>query len=207
MAQSSTATSGQLAGLNDRFQTGLAQIQKYLGSTSFNNFNLQAATPAAIGDLHRRRSPFSDYTYSTKQLVTNSNLNNAMPGLSASQSFTIGIKKGGTTTNVPIDLQPGAGHAEPHQHRHYINSQLSAGRLFHPLPEDRDRRHHHLATPTPPMACRSRPAAPRQVSLSAASTPALYMAGNSGTATETSTVTNTDTNDQPTPRRPTRPAA
>src|SRR5262249_7807677 len=29
MAQSSTATSGQLAGLNDRFQTGLQQIQKY----------------------------------------------------------------------------------------------------------------------------------------------------------------------------------
>src|SRR5579859_6052243 len=40
MAQSGTATSGQLAGLNDRFQTGLAQVQQYLGSTSFNNFNL-----------------------------------------------------------------------------------------------------------------------------------------------------------------------
>src|SRR3954464_3568939 len=39
MAQSGTATSGQLVGLNDRFQTGLAQIEKYLGTTDFNNFN------------------------------------------------------------------------------------------------------------------------------------------------------------------------
>src|SRR5436190_20181494 len=43
MAQSGTATSGQLVGLNDRFQTGLAKIEKYLGTTDFNNFNLQAA--------------------------------------------------------------------------------------------------------------------------------------------------------------------
>src|SRR3569833_34943 len=46
MAQSSTATSGQLAGLNDRFQKGLAQVQDYLTSTKFNNFNMQAAKPS-----------------------------------------------------------------------------------------------------------------------------------------------------------------
>ena len=34
MAQSSTATAGQLAGLNTRFQTGLSQIQQYLGKIS-----------------------------------------------------------------------------------------------------------------------------------------------------------------------------
>src|ERR1700760_2195105 len=43
MAQSSTATSGQLAGLNDRFQTGLSQIQNFLKSTSFNNYDVQLA--------------------------------------------------------------------------------------------------------------------------------------------------------------------
>src|SRR6185312_10129406 len=46
MAQSPTATSGQLAGLNDRFQKGLAQVQAYLTSTKFNNFNMQAAKPS-----------------------------------------------------------------------------------------------------------------------------------------------------------------
>src|ERR1700760_3699123 len=47
LAQSPTATSGQLAGLNTRFQTGLAQVQKYISSTSFNNFTLQTATPSS----------------------------------------------------------------------------------------------------------------------------------------------------------------
>src|ERR1700761_6133530 len=103
MAQSSTATSGQLAGLNDRFQTGLAQIQKYLGTTTFNNYNMQLATPAS-STTSTAGINFANYTYYTKQLVTNSNLSAALPGVSASSNFNIAIKKGGTTTNVPIDL-------------------------------------------------------------------------------------------------------
>src|SRR5882757_4207893 len=43
MAQRGTATSGQLSGLNDRFQKGLTQVQQYLTATSFNNFKLQSA--------------------------------------------------------------------------------------------------------------------------------------------------------------------
>ena len=106
MAQSSTATSGQLAGLNDRFQTGLAQVQQYLGSTSFNNFNLQAAKPSA-SVTSTAGIAFGSFTYATKQLVTNSNVNNALPGLSASDSFNIGIK-GRVTTNMPSTVA-GAG--------------------------------------------------------------------------------------------------
>ena len=79
MAQSGTATSGQLAGLNDRFQTGLAQVQQYLGSTNFNNFNLQAATPSDTV-TSTAGIAFGDFTYATKQLVTNANLNNAAAG-------------------------------------------------------------------------------------------------------------------------------
>ena len=46
MAQRGTATSGQLAGLNDRFQKGLDQVLQYVGSTNFNNFKLQSAKPS-----------------------------------------------------------------------------------------------------------------------------------------------------------------
>ena len=46
------------------------------------------------------------------------------------------------------------------------------------------------------MACRSRPGGNETVSLSAASTPALYLAGNSGIATEVNTTTGTGTNAQ-----------
>src|ERR1700759_1354102 len=65
LAQSSTATSGQLAGLNARFQTGLAQVEQYLTSTSFNNFNLQAAKPSNTV-TSTAGIAFSNYTYSTK---------------------------------------------------------------------------------------------------------------------------------------------
>src|SRR6516225_12154907 len=125
MAQSSTATSGQLQGLNDRFQTGLQQIQKYLTSTSFNNFNLEAATPSnkvtATANIG-----ISNLTYSTKQLVTNANINNALSGVSSSDSFTISIRKGGTTTNVAIDLSQVQGTLTLSNIVTYINNQLAS---------------------------------------------------------------------------------
>ncbi|HEY0266157.1 MAG TPA: hypothetical protein VGC16_05350, partial [Rhizomicrobium sp.] len=125
MAQSPTATSGQLAGLNTRFQTGLAQVQQYLTSTSFNNFNLQAAKPSD-NTTSTAGIAFSSFTYATKQLVTNPNLNNALSGVSASDSFTIAIKKGGVTTNVPIDMSQVPGTLNLTNIVSYINSQLSA---------------------------------------------------------------------------------
>src|ERR1700757_4385092 len=67
MAQNPSETSGQLAGLNDRFQTGLNQIQQYLGSTSFNNFNLQATKPSDNVTAGATIA-FSNFTYATKQL-------------------------------------------------------------------------------------------------------------------------------------------
>src|SRR5690606_3339843 len=64
MAQRTTATSGQLAGLNTRFQTGLEQIHKYLGSTEFNNFNLQSTKPSD-SVTSTAGVAFSDFAYQT----------------------------------------------------------------------------------------------------------------------------------------------
>src|SRR5882757_1328569 len=125
LAQKGTATSGQLAGLDDRFQTGLAQVQQYLAAASFNNFKLQTGKPSDTVTSTAGIS-FSNFTYATKQLVTNSNLNNALPGLSASDSFTIAIKKGGVTTNVQIDLSQVPGTLDIGNVITYINGQLSA---------------------------------------------------------------------------------
>src|ERR1041385_7409803 len=66
MAQSGTATSGQLVGLNDRFQTGLAQIEKYIGTTDFNNFNLQAAKPSDTL-TSTATVKFGSFNYATKR--------------------------------------------------------------------------------------------------------------------------------------------
>ena len=124
MAQSGTATSGQLAGLNDRFQTGLAQVQQYLSSTSFNNFNLQAAKPSDT-ITSTATVAFGSFTYATKQLVTNANVGNPLPGISSSDSFVVGIKKGGVTTNVTMDMSQVAGPLTLANIVTYMNGQLS----------------------------------------------------------------------------------
>src|SRR6185437_4363367 len=69
---------------------------------------------------------FSSFTYATQQLITNSNINNPVPGVSSSDSFTIGVKKGGVTTNVAIDLSQVSGPLTLGNIVSYINSQLSA---------------------------------------------------------------------------------
>ena len=126
LAQGSTETPGQLAGLNARFQAGLAQVQQYLASTGFNNYTLQAATPAASA-TSTATIAFGGFTYNTRQLLTNANINDPVPGLSSSSNFTIAVNKGGTTTNVNIDLSQVQGPLTLSNIVSYINSQLSAG--------------------------------------------------------------------------------
>jgi hypothetical protein len=191
MAQRSTATSGQLAGLNDRFQTGLAQVQQYLTSTSFNNFKLQSAKPsdtvtstAGIG--------FGSFTYATKQLASNANVNNALPGVSASDSFTIAIKEGGVTTNVDIDLSQVAGTLSLGNIVSYINDQLSAAG-FSTRFQKTEAGGTLTSDTTKTYGLQITPGGVEQVSLSAAATPSLYLVGNSGLSTETNTTTNTVT--------------
>src|SRR5215469_960892 len=191
MAQSTTATSGQLQGLNDRFQTGLQQIQKYLTSTSFNNFNLEAATPSnkvtATANI-----AISNLTYSTKQLVTNANINNALSGVSSSDSFTISIKKGGATTNVAIDLSQVQGTLTLSNIVTYINNQLaSAG--FQTRFQKTEKGGTAISDANATYGLQITPGGAEQVSLSAPSNPALYVAGNSGLAAETNTTVNSAT--------------
>jgi hypothetical protein len=191
MGQKAGVTSGQLAGLNARFQTGLAQVQSYLSSTDFNGFNLQAAKPSDTV-TSTAGIAFSDYSYATKQLVTNAQINSPMPGVSASDSFTIAIKKGGTTTNVPIDMSQVTGGLTLTNIVSYINSQLSAAGFstrFQKTTQGDTTTTSKNAT----YGLQITPGGVEQVSLSASATPSLYLVGNSGLATETSTVTNSFT--------------
>ena len=185
LAQGSTETAGQLAGLNARFQTGLSQVSQYLSSTSFNNYTLQAATPAAT-TTSTATIGFGGFNYNTRQLVSSTNLDNPLPGLSASGSFTIAVKKGGTTTNVAIDLSQVQGPLTLGNVVSYINSQLSAGGF-----STRFQKSQQGGTSTSDKGAtfglQITPGANETISLSAASTPSLYMVGNSGIATETNT--------------------
>ena len=185
MAQDPKATSGQLTGLDSRFQAGLAQIQSYIDATNFNNFNLQSATPSASVTSNAKVA-IADNTYKTQRFLSASNIDSPVAGLSTSDSFTISIKKGGTTTPVTIDLSQVAGPLTLKNIVTHINSQLSQAGFatrFQINQQGGTATSNKGAT----YGLQISPGGVETVSLSATSKPALYMVGNSGNPNETST--------------------
>ncbi|HEY0107672.1 MAG TPA: hypothetical protein VGB91_16445 [Rhizomicrobium sp.] len=188
MGQRDGTTAGQLAGLNARFQAGLAQVQTYIAKTSFDNFTLQAAAPSA-SVTSSVVVPFGAFDYQTRTLVNNANLGNALPGLSASDSFTIAIKKGGSTSNVAIDLSQVQGPLTLDNVVSYVNQTLAAGGF-----STRFQKVLTAGTVLDPTKAtyglQVSPGGSETVSLSsAAATPSLYMVGSSGQATSVTTTT------------------
>ncbi len=193
MAQSTTATAGQLQGYDTRFQTGLQQVESYLKSTTFNNYTLQSsATSASVTST--ATVPLPSFTYTTKTLTSDANEDNALPNVSASQSFNISVKKNGVTTQVPIDLSQVPGTLNLSNIVSYVNQQLSAGGfttrfqkvITNGSEDDLD---------TASFGLQVTPGAGETASLSAGATqPALYLAGSTGSPTTTQTVSSaTDT--------------
>ncbi len=188
MSNRAGMTAGQLAGFNTRFQTGLQQIQSYVASASFNNFTLQATTPSSTVSSTAGIS-FGSFSYQTRTLSSDANLTNALPGLNAGQSFTISVKKGGTTTDVPIDLSQVNGTLSLGNVITYINQQLSAAGFSSRF--QRTITNGTIDDPTDASYGLSVvPSGSETISLSAAApAPALYIAGNSGLATAKSGTT------------------
>jgi hypothetical protein len=181
MSKRDGITDGQRAGFNTRFQDGLQQIRDYIAKTGFNNFTLQSEKPSAAvtGDAG---ISFSSYTYKTRTLASNDKIDSALPGLNASQSFTVSVKKGGTSTDVAIDLSKVNGPLTLDNVISYVNQQLSQAGFAS--------RFHKAVTKgsiddpkNASYGMEVAPAGTETLTLSAASsTPALYVAGNSGLA-------------------------
>ncbi|MBU6298872.1 MAG: hypothetical protein KJS68_11560, partial [Alphaproteobacteria bacterium] len=186
MATRSTMTAGQLVGLNSRFQTGLQQIQSFVGTTSFNNFTLQAASPSSSA-TGTAQVPFSPFNYVGGTVVNDANIANALPGVGASDSFTVAVTKGGTTTNVAINLSQVSGTLTIDNIVGYVNQQLAAAGF-----SSRFQRVMTQGTINDPTKAsygiQIDSSAGESLSLSsAAATPALYVASTSGLTTGTST--------------------
>lgn len=194
MGQREGMTAGQLAGLNARFQTGLKQVQDYIAKTSFNNFTLQAANPTA-SVTSSAVVPFGSFDYATKTLVSNADLGNALPGLSAADSFTIAVKKGGVTTNVDIDLSQISGPLTLDNVITYVNQTLSADG-FKTRFQKTFTAGSVLDTKKATYGLQVSPGANETISLSADAAPSLYLAGTAGRATDTTTTTNNKTTGQ-----------
>ena len=111
--------------------------------------------------------------------MTNANINNAVPGLSSSDSFTIAIRRDGTTTNVPIDLSQVQGTLTLSNIVTYINSPLAADG-FQTRFQKTEKGGTATSDTNATYGLQITPGGAEQVSLSAPSNPALYIAGNSG---------------------------
>jgi hypothetical protein len=178
--------SGQLVGLDVRFQEGLKQVQAYIANTKFNNFTLQAAAQTS-SVTSGAGIQFRSSTYNTRALTSGANANAPLTGVTASDSFTIAVKKGSTTTNVVINLSLVQGGLTLGNIVSYVNQQLVAAgfstRFQKAITSG------SIAVPTKATyGLQITPGGVETISLSSASaTPSLYLAGSSGLAAATAT--------------------
>ncbi len=190
MAQRSGMTSGQLAGLNTRFQAGLAEVQNFISTQSFNNFTLQATTPSSsiTSGVSVPSVPFS---YQGGTVVADANIANALPGVSSTSSFNIAVTKGGTVSNVAINLANISGPLNIDNIVSYVNQQLSAAGFSSRF--SREMTQGSINDPTKASyGIAITQGGGESLNLSSASaTPALYLAGSSGSAAATTTATGT----------------
>lgn len=194
MGQREGVTPGQLAGLNTRFQAGMKQVQDYIAKTTFNNFTLQAANPQS-SVTSSASVPLGGFDYSTRTLVNNENIANALPGIDASDSFTIAIKKGGTTTDVDIDLSTISGPITLDAIITKVNQSLSAGGFTTRFQKTVTSGTYGDKKAT--YGLKVAPGANETVNLSSAdAAPSLYLAGSAGRDTPVTTGTGSATSTQ-----------
>lgn len=124
MATRDGMTSGQLAGLNTRFQDGLSQIEDFLASTTFNGITLLPGAKSS-SVVSQATVPLTQTSYVGGVVVKGDALFQAVPKISASDSFTIQVTKGGVTSNVNIDMSGVSGPLTLDNIAAYINQQLS----------------------------------------------------------------------------------
>lgn len=192
MAKRDGVSDGQRAGYNTRFQAGLQEIQDYITNSDFNLFAVQAQDPSSsVTSKATVALPTFDYTGST--ISSGANLSNGISGLSKSDSFTISVKKGSTTSDLKINMSDISGDLTMSNVVSYINQQLSANgfatRFKKVLVSGSEDTTANIAKAQ--YAIQVAPSGVEQVTLSANSTPSLYVSGTSGLTASTTVGTTT----------------
>ena len=192
MSMRAGVTSGQQVGYNTRFQQGLTQVENYITSTNFNELTLQLGkTQSSV--TSSVSVPFAPFSYQGATIVSDANLSSALPNVSTQQSFNIAVQKGGTVTNVAINLANVSGPLTLDNIVAYVNKQLAAAGSSSTL--SRVMTQGTINDPTKAsygIAVTEAPGESLTFS-SAAATPALYLAGSSGSSLATSTVSGSQT--------------
>ena len=125
MATRDGTVAGQLPGLNTSFQNGLAQVLSFVKTTDFSNLSVLPGQKTSTAQSSATIAyPQSDYLGGA--VVGDKQVFNPVAGVSASDSFTVSITKGGVKTDVVIDLSNVSGPLTIDNINSYANQQLAA---------------------------------------------------------------------------------
>ena len=178
MANRDETASGQRPGLNRDYQDGLEQVRDFLKSADFTNLAVLAGRKSSsiqsTGTI-----PYAKYNYTGGSVVKSAGILGAVPGVSASDSFTVSVTKAGVTTNVVIDLADISGTLTLDAINAHVNDELTAAGFatrFKRVQTGGD-----LTEGTASWGTEIKTAPGEVVELSSAqAVPALYVAGSTG---------------------------
>jgi len=95
--------SGQRPGLDRDYKDGLDQVMEFLKDAEFSNLAVltgkKTSSITGTGTI-----AYAKLNYTSAPLMKSADVLKPVPGVSASDTFTVSVTKGGVTTNVAIDL-------------------------------------------------------------------------------------------------------
>jgi len=125
MANRDGTTNGQRPGIDRNFQDGIAQILSFVNTTQFSNLTVTAGKKASSVQADISIAyPKTDYMGGV--VAGDKKVFDPVYGVTASDSFKISVTRGGTTTDVAIDLANVTGPLNIDNINNYVNQQLQA---------------------------------------------------------------------------------
>ena len=125
MANRDGTVDGQRPGLDKSFQDGLTQILSFVKDTSFANLTVLPGQKSSTAQSSVTVA-YPKSSYQGGAVVGDAQVFDAVPGLSATDSFTVSVTKAGVKTDVVIDLSNVSGPLTLDNVNGYVNQQLSA---------------------------------------------------------------------------------
>jgi hypothetical protein len=124
MANRDGTVDGQRLGLNTDFQSGLGQVLSFVHDTSFSNLNVLPGQKTSTAQS-TISIPYPASSYQGGAVVGDKQIFDPVPGVMASNSFTISVTKAGVKTDVVIDLANVSGPLTLDNINAYVNQQLA----------------------------------------------------------------------------------
>lgn len=179
MANSDETLSGLRPGLNGDYQDGLDQVMEFLKDAEFSNLAVltgkKTSSITGTGTI-----AYAKLNYISGPLVKSAQVFEPVPGVGATDTFTISVTKAGVTTNVAIDLADVTGELTLDNINALVNDELEAAGFatrFKRVQTGGD-----LTEGTATWGTEIKTAAGEVISLSSSqATPAVYLAGSTGT--------------------------